>query len=131
MSQCSEGLIIYSFGRMQVYRERETVAYSINELLARQYSSRLKAPLGPLPPRRAGRCYFSKQTQCLFMTGRGKTLNCENGLGSGPATSFLHDFGQVPNLSEPQLSHQYNGDNIYFSGLFWGSCEVMMLKSFT
>lgn len=65
------------------------------------------------------------------MTGSGKTLNYENGLGSGPATSFLRDFGQVPNLSEPQLSHQYNGDNIYFSGLFWGSCEVMMLKSFT
>lgn len=67
------------------------------------------------------------------MTGSGKTLNCENIPRSGPVTSLLCDFGQVPYLSEPQLSQQYSGDNdsSYFPGLFWGSCEVIMLKSFS
>lgn len=50
------------------------------------------------------------------------------GLRSGPATSWLCDPGQVPNVSEPDLSHPYNGDNdsAYFLGLLWELPEVML-----
>lgn len=59
MSQCSESLIIYSFGGLQVYRERETICPLQKWFLVRQYPFRLKVPLGPFP-RGAEKCYFSK-----------------------------------------------------------------------
>lgn len=58
----------------------------------------------------------------------GKTRGVQFPLRSGPAPTSLCDLGKFPDLSEPQLSHQFSGDNdtTCFLRLFWALHEVTL-----
>lgn len=120
---------------MQVYRERETVCLLHKWIPGEAASIQIEGTLGFFSPEELRGIIIPNKPSTYSWLWGGKTLDWEKlamslglpelSLRSDPITPLLCDLGQVPNLSEPQLSHQYGETHTYLPGLSWGSYEPM------